>query len=67
MSTLRVHTRAVVRARKQSSFFWQHIEDFGIPWQRDHSVAHKHPSVVDRVEQLMKRYDVVSVRFCDVG
>ncbi len=65
-----MHTRCVIKcfrkSQKYGNYYTAKVEDFGIPYQEDHSVAHMHPLVIARVQDCQQKYDGIKVEFNDV-
>lgn len=60
-----MHTRVIITVRSESGAF-SRTEDFGIPWQKDHVAALRHPRVVEAIDRLQRLYPVlVNVSFRD--
>lgn len=64
---MRLHTRAIIKARRPNSHFWNVTEDFGIPYEPDRAKAQQHPKVLERSKHLKALYGVVDVDFRDAS
>lgn len=64
-----MHTRCIIKCLRKSekygTYYTAKIEDFGIPYQDDHSIAHMHPKVVAKIKECQERYEGIKVEFRD--